>query len=607
MRGLAILGLLAALAGCDDGGGSGGGGGGADGGVADARVLVDQAVADAGAGDDASPPAPDAGAVDLGPAGEGVLEIDPVRVVLRVEDGPPPTQQFTLRRSFPDREPVEVPAEQAVWRVSPEVLGVIDGAGFFTSSGRGGSGSVYATQGGQEVVAALTVEAFDDIVVDGAPPDAPQRFADAPEAEGCGPDLLYPEPLTALPRNMRGLAVQWRRGGFELFAVRLNAGGLEVRWFTDQDVLVPDGDAWTALLNAAIGRGMRLEVLGLGQGRVCRGRVIDLIVDPAPLQGAVYYWSTGDAGIMRLPAGDLQAEPFLAPSVAPEIGCPACHALSRDGNRIAFTRTTFPPFGDLSVSLVDTPRQLLYDPMGVVGYFPSFAPDSSRIVGGAGGALVVRDTDTGMELERLPMPAGYVGGSPDWSWQGTRIAAAVGQSGLFNPIPDVGITRGGIAVWTLQADESWGEADFVVQQEGEETNDRPAFSPDGRYLAFERKGDNNGGGMGNSSARLMIIDESGLAVPLSAANQANFLGNSWPKWSPASNQGRLWLAFSSLRDYGHQLQQAGREEPRPQIWVTGIDPDAPPGRDPSAPAFWLPGQSVNSGNHIPYWAVYEKE
>jgi hypothetical protein len=596
--------VAAVLLGCDDGGT------GAENPVpdaaADARQILPDAAEDAGA--DASQTTDSTVEIDAGGDAaiiEGTLEIEPNQATLLVTEGAaPPTQQFTLRRTFAGRDPEAVAAGEAQWRVSPAALGEVDATGLFTSSGQGGVGSVYATVGGQEVEAILTVQSFSDILVPGTPPDIAERFADAPEGQDCGPEVLYPEALTALPYNIKGLSFQWRQGAFDAFAVRFNAGGLEVRWFTTDDQLVPDGVPWDALLNAALGRGLRFTVSGLGQGRVCHGTPVDLIIDPSPLQGAVYYWSTGDAGIMRLPAGDAQAEPFLAPAVAPEIGCPACHALSRDGTRIAFTRTTFPPFGDLSVSTVENPRQLLYDPAGTVGYFPSFAPEGDRIVGGAGGQLVVRNTDTGMELERLPMPMGFVGGSPDWSWQGTRITAAYGASGLFNPLPDVGISRGSIAVWTLD-NNVWGPPQVVVAQEGEASNDRPSFSPDGRYIAFERRGDNPGQGMGNNTANLWIIDESGAVVPLTRANKADFLGNSWPKWSPASNRGRLWLAFSSFRNYGHTLQQGG--EPRPQIWVTGIDPDAPPGRDPSAPAFWLPGQSINSGNHIPYWAVYEKE
>lgn len=585
-----------ALGGCDDGGSGGDP-------VVDA-LPVDSQVIDAAA-DQAVPDAQvdmpiiaDA-AVDQA-VRAGTLEIDPAAVLLRVGDAPP-MQQFTLRRTFADADPVPVPV--AEWRVEPEAMGAIDATGLFTSSGRAGEATVWARDGDDEAMAAITVQQFDDIVSPDVP-DAPERFADAPPLADCTPQVLYPQPLTVIPRNMVGLSLMWS-GAYDAVEVVIEAGALRVRWYTAGDVLTPDGEPWAQLLTAATGSNMQITISGLrGQGR-CNGRPFQILVDTAPLQGAIYYWSTGDAGIMRLPAGDREAEPFLTPAVAPEINCPACHALSRDGNHIAFTRTTFPPFGDLSISEINTPRNLNYDPAGVGGYFPSFAPDATRIAGGSAGNIVIRDTTTGMELDRLPLPDGFVANSPDWSWQGSRMVAAVGPANV-NPLPDVGMNLSSIFQWT--DDDGWLMPEVIAQTPENTTYDRPSFAPTGAFVAFERKGGEQGDGMGDASAALMIIDSDGNIVDMSRANQGPRLGNSWPKWAPASNQGRLWLAFSSLRDYGHLLRnEPVGENSRPQIWITGIDPNAPPGSDPSSPAFWLPGQSLGSGNHIPYWAAYEKE
>ena len=106
---------------------------------------------------------------------------------------------------------------------------------------------------------------------------------------------------------------------------------------------------------------------------------------------------------------------------------------------------------------------------------------------------------------------------------------------------------------------------------------------------------------------MIIGSDGGPAVPMSRANRGPALGNNWAKWSPPTGGRRQWLAFSSLRDYGHRLINDGDENPTPQIWITSVDPDTPPGGDPSSPSFWLPYQSIQSGNHIPYWAVFEKD
>ncbi|MBU1430192.1 hypothetical protein KKF91_06440 [Myxococcota bacterium] len=46
----------------------------------------------------------------------------------------------------------------------------------------------------------------------------------------------------------------------------------------------------------------------------------------------------------------------------------------------------------------------------------------------------------------------------------------------------------------------------------------------------------------------------------------------------------------------------------PQIWISGIAPQAAArDEEPASPAFWLLHQSVRSGNHVPYWSLYEKD
>ena len=595
----AALALVASL-GCDDGASS----------DVDA-VVFDRNVPDAAADArivDASPvdAAPDAER-DAGEVIEGTLEIDPATVILRVGEGPPPVAQFSLRRTFADGTARAI--DDAAWRVEPATMGEMNASGLFSSSGRAGEATVWARVGDDEAMAAVTVEQFDDVLLPDSPPDAPDRFAEATPRDGCGPTMLYPKPLTVIPRNMVGLSFMWERGGFDAFEVTIQGGALRVRWYTGGDLVTPEGDPWTRLLAAAVGRNLEVTISGLRGDERCDALPLNVVVDQAPLQGAVYYWSTGDAGIMRLPAGDLAAEPFLTPATAPEIGCPACHALSRDGNHIAFTRTTFPPFGDLAISPIGTPRNLNYDPMGIAGYFPSFSPDAERIAGGNAGNISIRDTTTGMLLEDLPMPMGSVANSPDWSWQGTRMVAAVGPANV-NILPDVGMNLSSIYQWVDQGENAggWAMPEVIAQTPEGTTYDRPSFAPTGQFVAFERKGGDMGDGMGDASAALMIIHEDGQISDLVRANQGQRLGNSWPKWAPASNQGRLWMAFSSLRDYGHQLgNEPVGEDSRPQIWVTGIDPNAAPGTDPSSPAFWLPGQSLGSGNHIPYWAAYEKE
>ncbi len=578
---------------------------GADGAVAPVDAATPDAARDAAPGDALTPDA-------APPDGRGTLQILPEEAELVMAAGRAPALQMQAVLRYQGGRTVAVAPADVEWLVDPPDLGdVAPDTGVFTPAGPLGTARIFGQHDGDTAAAVVRILGTEAILEPGAPQDAPERFATAGEGQNCAPRLEYPEAFTAFPRNIRGVTWQWAASGHTLFEAEFRVGEQVTRWYTAGNELTPGGEAWVRLLDTAAGGQLRFRLRGLGAAGAdaCAAPEQVYLIDTSKLMGAIYYWSTSDAGIMRLAAEDTEPEPFLSPVVAPEINCPACHALSRDGARIAFTRTTFPPFGDLAVSDVDDPRRLAYNPTGVTGYFPSFAPDSEHVVAGSGGNLVIRHAGTGMQTGSLPLPQGMVGGSPDWSWDGGRIVASVGQRGL-NPLPDVGISLGGIAEWVAGADGQWGQPRILVEQSGDQSNDRPAYSPDGQFIAFNRQGTPAEGQMGNPSARLwlLIVGSDAAPIDMVRANGEGALGNSWPKWSPASGRGRLWLAFSSLRDYGHMLRNSGAQDARPQIWVTGIDPaQAGDGQDPSSPAFWLPYQGIGSGNHIPYWAPYEKQ
>lgn len=588
-----------------DAGGGGAGGGGGDIGGAGGDVGGHGGGIGGSGGDVGGAGGPDAG-VEIG------LRITPEAIHLQIADQPQ-TAQLTVEDVDEEGEIVPVDPADVEWRVNPGLLGSVDETGLFTSNNQLGTGRIEARVDGNLAVATVEVVGSTDVIDEGTDPTAPAQFADAPREGACTPPvLLYPEPFTTFPRTITGVEVQWETSGHDLFMLEFTAGNTTVRYYTEQSAYTPGEGSWASLLQeAAVGRPLQLTIYGLGgDGDIaCATATNNFRVTNSSLQGAIYYWSTTDSGIMRLAPGD-EAEPFLNPATAPQINCPACHALSRDGSRIAFTRTSFPPFGDMATSLVSAPADMLYDPTGVAGYFPSWAPDNVQIVAGSGGQLLIRNADTGAEMNRLPLLDGKVGGSPDWSWQGDRIVAVLGNNGLANPIPDVGVSGGDIYRWQ-QMEDMWQAPELLAAKPDGRWLDRPAFSPDGDWVAYNSIGPDPGSDedSANPNSDLWIIDSTGGgAIPLARANKGELLGNSWPKWAPDDGRGTLWLAFSSTRDYGHRLPNSTRQFANPQIWITAIDPEAMArGEDPSSAAFWLPGQDIDSGNHIPYWAVYEKE
>ncbi len=479
------------------------------------------------------------------------------------------------------------------------------------------------------------------VIEEGLPDSIAADFDNAPSNQECESlRWRYPEQGTVIPARITGLALQWN-GGSGPYRVTMSVGNQAYQWFVNDTQLIPEGTQWELVQDLARStQPITIEVEHIDAGNQrCASPELSIQVADAQLKGAVYYWSTTDSGIMRLPIGDESAELFLGPDLTadPPLNCPACHALSKDGSRMAFTNTTFPPFGTMSVVDTEEPSVQLYrsnedrnannvldagedlngngDLDTVKGYFPSFAPDNRRVVAGVKGKLLVIDSQDGQTLEQLPILDGEVAIHPDWSWQGERIVAVMAAAGLGSifdnlPFPGIeidisaqGVTDGSIAMWE-EIDGVWGAPSILIEPpEGNADNGRPAFDPSGRWVAYQVTGpDSNPDDQVNSNQTLFITESTvSSPVALTRANGTSEQGNNWPKWSPPTRSRYIWLAFSSLRPYGN-VTPGGN----PQIWITAIDTLAEPGTDPSSPAFWLPGQAPNSGNHIPDWSVYEK-
>ena len=89
-------------------------------------------------------------------------------------------------------------------------------------------------------------------------------------------------------------------------------------------------------------------------------------------------------------------------------------------------------------------------------------------------------------------------------------------------------------------------------------------------------------------------------------------GNSWPRFSPDKGTFRgnelYWIAFSSRRPYGLQVNTAGGASTKPQLWIAGViagERVTLSSQDPSFAPVWLPAQNPDqttpNGNHVPQW------
>ena len=82
-----------------------------------------------------------------------------------------------------------------------------------------------------------------------------------------------------------------------------------------------------------------------------------------------------------------------------------------------------------------------------------------------------------------------------------------------------------------------------------------------------------------------------------------------PTVNPIVSGGYAWIVFTTRRMYGNLAQGDPYDSshgavPIPKkLWVAAIDLKWTPGKDPSHPAFYLPGQELAAGNMRGYWVV----
>ena len=262
--------------------------------------------------------------------------------------------------------------------------------------------------------------------------DRPRADADAPNSS-VGPtirtllELVYPADGDWSP-NMRSLDVHFKPGtGQTLFEIRFESPAIAVVVYAGCKALgsgceyPTDKDFWDNLLPPNRGAppvGYRIRgVNGSAPYGVGTSDTHTLAFSKEDINGGLYYWNT--KGILQrydfgLPLQ--QAEQYMTPQMAGAFTCVGCHALSRDGKRIAIG-ADIPAPAPYKVYDVAT-RKPLSAEAGVVGgvaNFFAFSPDATKLLFSDGVKIGMQDVATGTIDNASIIPLGTM---PDWSPDG---------------------------------------------------------------------------------------------------------------------------------------------------------------------------------------------
>ncbi len=454
----------------------------------------------------------------------------------------------------------------------------------------------------------------------GAPLDAATRFGGA-EDPARAPVVVYPLDGVVVPPNLRELAVHFLPGaGNSLFELTLKNAVVDVTVYLTCMPLgagcayVFDDPVWDAV--AMPGRNgtpvtLRLRgVDGAAPGAVGISGTQTLSFTREDMLGGVYYTAEdsdplrrASSGIMRYEFGrrGLRAEVYYSSAKGPGTTCAGCHAVSRNGARMALSWGR-----DILVLDVAT-RAVLWTGVGPVGmgsyFYMSFSADASQVVTSDGLFLRLHDGATGATLVD-PLDAN--GSMPDMAPDDQSVVFA--RTGVPPACGDPMYCR---EMYVEQASlrmlhrsaAGWDPSVPLVDSDGR-NNYYPSFSPDGQWVIFNRAAATSTS-IDAPDASVWMVPADARLPPVELARGSAGAAASWPKWAPFSQtvggERVFWLAFSSRRAYG-LAPDFYLGSPLAQMWLVAVSPArAARGEDPSFPALYLPFQGRTTDNRIPQW------
>ncbi len=505
---------------------------------------------------------------------------------LQVVTGPQGAEPLTFYAFGDTLQEQGIALETVAWSLSNQSAGEIDDSGNFTPSTlNGGVTWVVANLDGVEGLATVTVQYQEDVIL--GPEIDTSVLKDGEETASILDFWLYPEDGVSLPRNTPAIRFNWADLGAIAYRLRLQSPVTDVSVYTRDLSWTADSESWQNI--AATNAGGQVEVdlyAQLPGGSVVRTESRTVQVNRMGGRGSILYWSTSVGGVLEVPFGELNPTDYLSTESTGR--CVGCHVVSSQGD-IAFTYDG----GNGSLGVKDA--ETLLDRAGsesVQANFKTWSPDGDRLIGTYGGALMLLNAE-GELLHEIPMDNAV--NHPDWSPDGEFVALIV-TAGHTQDWTFSG--TGELATIRHLGDGIFAEPRVLFTPPDGYKAYYPSYSPDGDWIAFNVS---TGDAYDDPDAELWVIDSKGKNPPirLDAANQVGELTNSWSRWGPLPDDDILWLAFSSKRAYGDVSVDI------PQVWVSAFDPEqAVQGKDPSKPAFWLPGQDPTQGNHIPEWVQW---
>lgn len=485
------------------------------------------------------------------------------------------------------------------------------------SGGSGTGGLDSGVGGGAGEDSGITPAETVVVIGPGADADSPNKFGGAKD-DFAKPEIVYPNDGIVTPPNLNSMEVHFKAGtGQNLFEIRFESPAIAlVVYTTCQPVnsgcaYQTDQAFWEQLVEKNKGlppvtyrvRGVNSSVpnsvVGVSEPRTIAFAKEDII-------GGLYYWNTNGV-IQRYEFGSpLQnAELYMTPQEAGALVCVGCHALSRDGKKMAIG-ADIPAPAPFKVYDVATRAPLTGSsgPLSGASNFSAFTSEGSKLFYSDGVKIGVYDAVAGAVINDTLIPLGTM---PDVSPNNKMLVYARPQTAPPFGVANPGVSSASIEVVNFDMNANTVSAPTYLAQFQGANNYYPAFSPTADWVVFNRSpanGDSFNNAPPAGDGELWAVASAGGSPPVRMDAASTGGSTSWPKWIP--NVGKyyggtiMFLTFSSARQYGLRLTQGQQT----QLWMIAFDPaKAKAGEDPSFPSFWFPYQDISGGNYIAQWVT----
>ncbi|HEY1960128.1 MAG TPA: hypothetical protein VGH28_31180 [Polyangiaceae bacterium] len=552
--------------------------------------------------------------------------------------GSPVTQQFT---ALSDNQPVS----GVQWSVDNFQIGSIDASGLFTASGGvGGTATVTATKGSATGTGTVLVQ----LQVSANPGNVPSNIITQLQAGGTSDasfKWLYPYDKTLWPRGLSGPVLQFAGTATTYAWLHVETTSQSIVYDAYYGASSPsridlsNDPIWTTIgLSTAPNEDVTVSVTKMSGATVTGPISEKWNFAPGSLKGTVYYNSytsqlaNGYGAVLKIKPGLGAAPSLIAGGTAGK--CTVCHTVSSNGNVMYAANNGYGTGAKYDLLNGAAQSQSRND---YVYEFTATNPDGSIVVmttsdklggmwqanpvaiyDGAGNKL----TTTG--LEGLVQYAATPSFSPDGKLLAFNDEHTAGE----------GSPSANNQIDMLSFDPNAKTFSNLVTLVKDTTTVNllgwPSFTPDGKFVFYDHhQGESssgvsiqpNYGTWGGQRSALEMVDVSTKQVyPINALNGLDTSNQPYlpfgaddenrnfePNVLPLAAGGYFWVVFTSRRQYGNTINSAETgtygQDVRKKLWVSAVDINPTPGKDPTHVPFYLPGQEVTAGNMRGFWVL----